>query len=76
MLYRYAMQSGCDCSKLSALDKFADAKQVSAYALKAMQWAVAAGLIEGANGKLNPQGYVIRAELATILMRFHELYLK
>ena len=72
ILYRYAKQKGYDVSKSAALTAFADADKVSGYASEAMQWAVAEGLLQGSNGKLNPQGSATRAQVATILMRFME----
>ena len=41
-----------------------------------MQWAVANGLIQGSNNKLSPKATASRAQVATILMRFMELYAK
>lgn len=72
ILYRYAKQKGYDVSKSAALTAFSDADKVSGYASEAMQWAVAEGLLQGSNGKLNPQGSATRAQVATILMRFME----
>ena len=72
ILYRYAKQKGYDVSKSAALTAFSDADKVSGYAAEAMQWAVAEGLLQGSNGKLNPQGSATRAQVATILMRFME----
>lgn len=72
ILYRYAKQKGYDVSKSTALTGFSDADKVSGYASEAMQWAVAEGLLQGSNGKLNPQGSATRAQVATILMRFME----
>lgn len=72
ILYRYAKQKGYDVSKSAALTGFSDADKVSGYAAEAMQWAVAEGLLQGSNGKLNPQGSATRAQVATILMRFME----
>ncbi len=72
ILYRYAKQKGYDVSKSAALTAFADADKVSGYASEAMQWAVAEGLLQGSNGKLDPQGSATRAQVATILMRFME----
>lgn len=72
ILYRYAKQKGYDVSKSTALTAFSDADKVSGYAAEAMQWAVAEGLLQGSNGKLNPQGSATRAQVATILMRFME----
>lgn len=72
ILYRYAKQKGYDVSKSAALTAFSDADKVNGYAAEAMQWAVAEGLLQGSNGKLNPQGSATRAQVATILMRFME----
>lgn len=72
ILYRYAKQKGYDVSRSAALTAFSDADKVSGYAAEAMQWAVAEGLLQGSNGKLNPQGSATRAQVATILMRFME----
>ncbi len=76
ILYRYAKQKGYDVSKSAALTGFSDADKVSGYASEAMQWAVAEGLLQGSNGKLNPQGSATRAQVATILMRFMEKFAK
>ena len=35
-----------------------------------MTWAVNAGLVQGRSGRLAPQGYATRAEIAVILERF------
>ena len=69
MLYRYAGSPAANGS----LDGFSDAASVSAYAVNAMQWAVANGIINGSDGKLNPQDNATRAEVAAILMRFCEM---
>ena len=73
ILYRYAKQKGYDVSKSAALTAFSDADKVSGYAAEAMQWAVAEGLLQGSNGKLNPQGEATRAQMATMLMRYAKL---
>ena len=74
MLYRYAKASGKDVSvgEDTNILSYADATTVSQYAVPAMQWACGAGIINGANGKLNPQNNATRAEVAAILMRFCE----
>ena len=69
MLYRYAGSPAASGS----LDNFSDASTVSSYAVNAMQWAVANGIVNGSNGKLNPQNNATRAEVAAILMRFCEM---
>lgn len=72
ILYRYAKLKGYDVSKTASLDGFSDAGAVSSYAVDAMRWAVAADLVKGAGGKLDPQGTATRAQVATILMRFSQ----
>ena len=69
MLYRYAGSPAANGS----LDNFSDAASVSSYAVNAMQWAVANGIVNGSNGKLNPKNNATRAEVAAILMRFCEM---
>ena len=68
MLYRYAdvHEAG------GTLDAFADADTVSAYAVDAMRWAAANGIVNGSHGRLNPQGNATRAQVAAMLMRFCE----
>ena len=56
-----------------SLDSFSDSESVSSYAVNAMQWAVANGIVNGSNGKLNPQNNATRAQVAAILMRFCEM---
>ena len=69
MLYRYAGSPAVNGS----LSDFSDAASVSSYAVNAMQWAVASGIVNGSNGKLNPQNNATRAQVAAILMRFCEM---
>ena len=69
MMYRYAGSPKAD----GKLDSFSDSASVSTYAADAMQWAVANGIVNGSNGKLNPQNNATRAEVAAILMRFCEM---
>lgn len=71
MLYRYAQLRGYDTTQGGmAIREFADYGSISAYALDAMTWAVNAGLVQGRSGRLAPQGYATRAEIAVILERF------
>ena len=69
MMYRYAGSPKAD----GKLDSFSDAASVRTYAADAMQWAVANGIVNGSNGKLNPQNNATRAAVAAILMRFCEM---
>ena len=45
-------------------------RAVSSYALPAMRWACGTGILQGANGKLNPSGLATRAQLAAMLHRY------
>lgn len=68
MLYRYANVHEAG----GTLDAFADADTVSSYAVDAMRWAAANGIVNGSHGRLNPQGNATRAQVAAMLMRFCE----
>lgn len=68
MLYRSAGSPAASGS----LDNFSDSASVGGYAVNAMKWAVANGIVNGSNGKLNPKNNATRAEVAAILMRFCE----
>jgi len=71
ILYRYAAYKGYDTHTVqTGLNSFADVGKVSAYAAGPMQWAVGAGLINGVDGNLLPQGQATRAQTAAILHRF------
>lgn len=73
MLYRYAQNKKYDVSGAKSLDGYTDAQSVSSYAVPALQWANAAGVVNGKSGsKLDPKGYATRAEVAAMLMRFYE----
>ncbi len=53
--------------------EFADMAQVSGYALEAVAWARANGIISGkGNNRFDPKGYATRAEVATMLMNFSQ----
>lgn len=71
ILYRYAKWSGRSTySPTDALAGFADAADVSAYALDAMRWAVYTGLMQGSENGLEPQSSASRAQVAAIIHRF------
>ena len=67
ILYRYTKAEKVEEDKLA---DFPDAGNVSGYAVDAMNWAVAEGLISGSDGKLLPKYTATRAQIASILMRF------
>ena len=73
ILYRYAQYMGYDTSASNSLNGYTDVGGVSSWALTAMQWANAEGLINGTSSTtLSPTSGATRAEVAQILMRFCE----
>lgn len=71
ILYRYADYLGLNTDTGFIPDKyydFPDYQTVSCYATNAMSWCVNKGIVNGSDGKLNPQGTATRAEVATMLM--------
>jgi hypothetical protein len=66
MLYRYADNP----EATGDLAGYPDADQVNQWAKEAMVWGLQTKLINGMDGKLNPQGGATRGQLATMLMRF------
>ncbi|MGE4484350.1 MAG: S-layer homology domain-containing protein, partial [Oscillospiraceae bacterium] len=77
ILYNYAQYKGYDVSAPAELDAFTDAGNTSDWAQASMKWAVANGLINGkGDGILDPTGTATRAEIAAMLMRFVDNFLK
>lgn len=75
VLYRYAAFCGLTLAEGADISAFGDKDAVSGYAVDAMRWAVAVGLFKGDDrGMLNPANHATRAELATVLMRFADLF--
>ena len=70
ILYRYAVFCGYAVTASAEIGRFADADMVGSYALTAMKWASAEGLINGSGSKLDPKGSATRAQAAAILARF------
>lgn len=75
IIYRYAVISGLDVStdENTDLSKFSDTENISDYAVDAMKYMVAKGIISGKGaGELAPGDRATRAEVATMLMKFAE----
>lgn len=71
ILYRYAAFMGYDTSAKTEIGNYIDSSTISGYAIPAMQWAVATGLIKGrSETEIAPYGKATRAEMAAILQRF------
>ena len=70
-LYRYARYKGSDVSDRADLSAYADSAGIAGYAVEAVEWANAAGLVNGTSQTtLSPRGTATRAQAAVILTRF------
>lgn len=70
ILYRYAEKRGYDVSASASLAGFRDAGSVASWGTRALSWAVGAGILNGSDGALLPDGDATRAEVAAMLHRF------
>lgn len=71
MLFNYANKSGMDTSARADLSGMKNADAVSDWALEAVQWAVAEGILKGVdNTDLAPQGLATRAQAAAFMQRY------
>lgn len=69
--YRYAQYKGYDTTAKADLSRFTDTAQVGSYAVEAIHWANAEGLVNGTSDTtLSPKGSATRAQVASILTRF------
>lgn len=79
ILYRYAQHKGYDASvgedgEDMNLSGYADASELSGYAVSAMKWACGKGLVNGTDGnRLDTKGTATRAQAAAMIQRFCEL---
>lgn len=73
MFMRYAKFVGVELPEIKKPEDFADADEISAYAMEAVMALYRAGIIEGkGNGIFDAKGTATRAEVATMLHRFIE----
>lgn len=74
IIYRYAAYKGLNtASGGGSLDMFPDRGDASEYALPAMRWVVAHGVINGSDGKLIPRSSATRAQVAQIFWNFCQI---
>lgn len=74
ILYRYSISKEYDVTAESALTSYTDSSAISPYALQAMRWAEATGIINGVgNAQLGPGLTASRAQVATMVMRFDRM---
>lgn len=70
ILYRYAAKMGYDVSASADLSGFSDSASVASWSKAAMSWAVGAGILNGDNRLLRPEGDAARSEVSAMLHRF------
>ena len=70
MMWRYLGSHEFDAD----LSRFSDVEEIPGWngAREAIEWAVDAGVMQGSNGQLNPNGIATRAEIAQLMMKFCE----
>ncbi|MBR6541717.1 MAG: SH3 domain-containing protein [Anaerotignum sp.] len=76
ILWRYAAYKGYDISigENTNILSYADAFDISEYAIPAMQWACGAGIMSGDdNGSLTPKGTAEKVHLAQMMLKFSKL---
>ena len=78
MLYRYAKEyAKIDMVPGADLTSFSDQSRISPFARPAMEWAVAAGLVQGMkNGTIAPRDTLNRVQLAALFTRLDQNILK
>lgn len=79
MLHRYGEYMGYDVSSRVDLSYFADDNDVSSWAVEAVQWGYAGSVMRGMMSRtgeptINPQGELIRVQMAAFVHRFCEAY--
>lgn len=75
-IHSYSEYKGYNIEKSDPLTRFADSGSVASWALPAVKWAAAEGVISGTLKEdklfLNPKNTAQRCELATIIMNYHK----
>ena len=75
LLYRYHLANNEDVTVTGNVTLFKDAASVSDWAEESLNWAIGEGIISGfEDSTLRPKGLVTRAQLASILKRYLEVY--
>ena len=70
ILYNYCRYKGKYKTVYADYSKFTDSNKISSFAKWGMNWAVGHKIVNGSNGKLNPQGTATRAEAATMISNY------
>ena len=70
ILYNYCRYKGKYKTVYADYSKFTDNNKISDFAKWGMNWAVGNQIVNGSNGKLNPQGTATRAEAAAMISNY------
>ncbi len=70
MLSNYCKYKGKYKATNANYSKFSDSGKISGFAKTGMNWAVGHKIVNGSNGKLNPQGTATRAEAAAMIYNY------
>ena len=70
ILYNYCRYKGKYKTVHADYSKFTDNNKISDFAKWGMNWAVGNKIVNGSNGKLNPQGTATRAEAAAMISNY------
>lgn len=76
-LYRYGDFTGYDINlgNVATLDMFTDAEGIAEWAVEPLSWACSHGLMIGVGGgKIDPNGGLTRAQLATLIYRLDDIF--
>ncbi len=75
IIYKYAKYKKLEIGNKSDLKEFTDLSECSSDSIETFAWAVGSGIINGVSStEISPKSTANRAQMATILMRFIELY--
>ncbi len=71
LFHQYAIYKGLNTDTKADISSFDDASQIPAWALDGMKYCVGSELFVGSDNKLTPSATATRAQLATVIMKFH-----
>ena len=73
MLMKYASLKGADTAERADITGYSDYRKISSYAVNAMSWAAAKGLVSGTTAKtLSPKGTATRAMASLIIAKLDQ----
>lgn len=73
LFHQYALYKNMSVDTDADVSSFDDADKIPAWALDGMKYCVGAELFVGSDNKLTPNATATRAQLATVMMKFHAL---